>query len=390
LGLRDQPDALNPPGPASVASARTDEGTGTPIDARWLDVRDVVVELGGQRILDGVGFSLVRGELGCLLGPSGCGKTTLLRAIAGLQDLRAGAIAIDGREISNGRGTIAPEKRGVGLVFQDLALFPHLDVAGNIGFGIVGLARKKQHARISDLLERLQLTGLQHRYPHELSGGQQQRVAIARALAPRPALLLLDEPFSNLDATLRTRLRGELRTLLKQLGHTALLVTHDQEEAMGFADRVAVMAAGRIVQFETPWRLYHHPVNRHVAGFVGDGALLPVERDGHGWRCALGPLAIGETIAGGAAQMLVLVRPDDIQPAPDSPLRAEIEQVEFRGAEEFVTLKLAGGERIHALWPSHDRSRTGTRVGIRWQTPHFIVFPADDDVPETTSAPRNS
>ena len=342
----------------------------------WLVVDAVGVALAGAPVLVGASLTLAQGELGCLLGASGCGKTTLLRAIAGLQAIDAGSIAIAGRPLSAAGRTVAPEQRGVGLVFQDLALFPHLDVAGNIGFGLHRHERASRNRRVAELLSRLQLDALAQRYPHELSGGQQQRVAIARALAPEPALLLLDEPFSSLDASLRQQLRGELRALLRQFGHTALLVTHDQEEAMAFADRVAVMRAGRIEQVDSPWQLYHRPASRFVAGFVGEGVLLPLRRDGEGWSCALGPLAAADTrqLGGGAA--VVLVRPDDLLPDPDAALRARVQAVEFRGAEELVHLQLADGTVVFALWPSHERAVAGAEVGLHWQPPHVVTFGA--------------
>ncbi len=348
-------------------------GPPVPTTAAQLDVAEVVVELGGQRVLDRVSLGLARGELGCLLGPSGCGKTTLLRSIAGLQDIHGGRIHLAGREIASRSRSLAPEQRRIGLVFQDVALFPHLDVAGNIGFGLTGLRREQRQERIHGLLAKLHLDGLERRYPHELSGGQQQRVAIARALATQPQLLLLDEPFSSLDAVLRKQLRTELARLLRELGGTALLVTHDQEEAMAFADRVAVMHAGRIEQVDSPWRLYHQPVNRHVAGFVGEGVLAPLRRDGHGWHGPFGPVAAPLAHLAGERAWL-LVRPDDVVPDPGSSVVGRIEHSEFRGAGEFVTVVLADGLRMHALWPSHVQARIGSDIGLRWQSPHVVAF----------------
>lgn len=343
-----------------------------------LAVDAVDVSLAGTPVLAGATLALADGELGCLLGPSGCGKTTLLRAIAGLQPVAAGCIQVGGRTLSRPGLTVPPERRGVGLVFQDLALFPHLDVAGNVGFGLHRLARGERDRRVQSLLARLSLAGLAGRYPHELSGGQQQRVAIARALAPEPALLLLDEPFSSLDAGLRKELRGQLRSTLRQLRCTALLVTHDQEEAMAFADRVAVMREGRIVQFDTPWQLYHRPVDAAVAGFVGEGVLLPAWQADGAWHCALGPLP--GTLAGSAAgPARVLVRPDDLIADAAAAIRARIERVEFRGAEEMVELRLAGGERVLALWPSHERARPGQETGVRLDVPHVVLFPGPAD-----------
>lgn len=349
--------------------------------AGHLRIEGVAVELGGHPVLTDTSLMLATGELGCLLGPSGCGKTTLLRAIAGLQEVHAGRIVSDDTVLSEPGRTVAPDRRGIGLVFQDLALFPHLDVAANIGFGLHRLGADARRQRVAELARQMQVEELLGRYPHELSGGQQQRVAIARALAPRPALLLLDEPFSSLDAALRKQLRSELRSVLKALHCTALLVTHDQEEAMAFSDKVAVMRAGRIEQFDTPWQLYHRPATRHVAGFVGDGVLLAARREADGWRCALGRMPATlvndpeRVFDSGADEGLLLCRPDDIVANGDGGLRARVEQIEFRGAENYLHLRLGSGERVHALWPSHTAAELGSEVGIHWQAPHTVLFP---------------
>lgn len=341
-----------------------------------LQVDNVSVRLGDHLALGGVDLALAEGELGCLLGASGCGKTTLLRAIAGLQPIDTGRITLAGRLLSGNGRAVAPEKRGIGLVFQDLALFPHLDVAANIAFGLPGKDRKQVRTRVADLIARLHLEGLQGRYPHELSGGQQQRVAIARSLAPEPALLLLDEPFSSLDAGLRKQLRAQLRELLRQLGSTAILVTHDQEEAMAFADRVAVMRQGLIEQYDTPWQVYHQPASPYVAGFVGEGALIPAHRGADGWHSALGPVpaSLAGHIAGDRARLLV--RPDDLLPDPDSRLRGRVDAVEFRGAQMLVSLSLADGQRVPALWSSHVPIKVGGQAGLHWQPPHLVLFQA--------------
>src|SRR5690554_4300404 len=254
-------------------------------------------------------LQLEQGEVGCLLGASGCGKTTILRAIAGFEPLQSGMIRLAGRELSAGAQQIAPEQRGVGMMFQDYALFPHLTVEKNIGFGLRRQCKAERVARIDEMLELVGLQAERKRYPHELSGGQQQRVALARALAPAPSLLLLDEPFSNLDPDLRERRALDLRDILKRARTTALLVTHDQHEAFALADHVGVMQAGHIEQWDTPYRLYHQPATREVADFVGLGAFLPgiVEhRDGQSRvHIELGALPIrartDQAIAGAAA-----------------------------------------------------------------------------------------
>lgn len=225
-------------------------------------------------VINQLNLQLQRGEIGCLLGSSGCGKTTILRAIAGFEPLHAGEIRLDGRLLSSTQQSVVPEKRNVGMMFQDYALFPHLSVAKNVGFGLGGLERGARNRRIAEMLELVGLADLAKRYPHELSGGQQQRVALARALAPSPELLLLDEPFSNLDVDTRERLAFEVRDILKQAGLTAILVTHNQAEAFAIADRIGVMQQGNIVQWDSPFQLYNHPASDFVADFIRREALL--------------------------------------------------------------------------------------------------------------------
>ncbi|HLU79574.1 MAG TPA: ABC transporter ATP-binding protein [Burkholderiaceae bacterium] len=219
-------------------------------------------------------LGLKQGHIGCLLGSSGCGKTTILRAIAGFEPLRAGEIRLAGRCLSRPDQAVEPQARQVGMMFQDYALFPHLSVEDNVGFGLRRLDKAQRRARVNDMLELVGLSDARHRYPHELSGGQQQRVALARALAPEPGLLLLDEPFSNLDVDTRERLAFELRDILKKTGHTALLVTHNQAEAFAIADRIGVMDRGRILQWDTPYALHHAPTSPFVADFVKREVLM--------------------------------------------------------------------------------------------------------------------
>jgi iron(III) transport system ATP-binding protein len=236
-------------------------------------------------------LSLGEGDIGCLLGPSGCGKTTVLRCIAGLEPVQAGEIRLRGQVVSRPGHTAAPEARRVGFVFQDYALFPHLTVAANVGFGLKHLPAAEKSSRVNDLLSAVGMERSGPKYPHELSGGQMQRVALARALAPRPQLLLLDEPFSNLDVDLRERLSIEVRSILKAFGTTALLVTHDQHEAFAMADYVGVMNQGVVEQWDAPYTLYHRPATRFVADFVGEGVLIDATAaEADGIQTALGPL----------------------------------------------------------------------------------------------------
>ena len=225
-------------------------------------------------VVKALSLSLKQGSIGCLLGASGCGKTTVLRAIAGFEPLRAGSISLGDCRLSEVGHQVAPERRNVGMMFQDYALFPHLNVAKNIAFGLRKWSKDRRKARVQELLTLTGLEGADQRYPHELSGGQQQRVALARALAPEPDLLLLDEPFSNLDVDTRERLAFEVRDILKSTGHTAILVTHNQAEAFAIADQIGVMQQGHIVQWDTPHRLHQHPVNDFVADFIKRETLM--------------------------------------------------------------------------------------------------------------------
>ena len=313
------------------------------------------VELGyGQgrayrAVVDGLDLRLAAGEIGCLLGASGSGKSTVLRAISGFEPLRGGQIHVAGRPVAGPGGEVPPEQRRVGLMFQDYALFPHLDVAGNVAFGLRGLPRAACAARVAALLEQVGLGGMQARYPHQLSGGQQQRVALARALAPAPQVLLLDEPFSNLDVDTRQRLAAELRGLLKAAGCTVLLVTHDQSEAFAMADRVGVMEGGVLRQWDVPQALYERPADPMVAGFIGRGSLLPAALFGQG------PGA-------------VLVRPEHLRLADDGLLVAVVESVVFRGPGHSGVLRLADGNRVEAdlgLLPP----APGATVRLAWQDP---------------------
>ncbi|ALM83043.1 ABC transporter ATP-binding protein [Bordetella sp. N] len=228
---------------------------------------------GPRVVVDALSLTLERGHLGSLLGPSGCGKTSVLRAIAGFEPVRRGHIRLDGTLLSSADSSVAPQSRRVGMMFQDYALFPHLDVAGNVAFGLRRQSKPQQRERVREMLALVGLEALAGSYPHELSGGQQQRVALARALAPAPELLLLDEPFSNLDADSRERLAFELRDLLKETGLTALLVTHDQAEAFAIADRIGIMRDGRLAQWDTPYNLHEHPADAGVADFIRREAL---------------------------------------------------------------------------------------------------------------------
>jgi len=341
----------------------------------WLELRDAVRRFGERRALDGVSFALEEGEIGCLLGPSGCGKTTALRCIAGLETLDAGAILSQGRTLVGPRVHVPPHERGIGLVFQDHALFPHLTARGNVEFGLQHLPRPERSTRATAMLELVGLGDCADAYPSRLSGGQQQRVAVARALAPGPSTLLLDEPFSSLDAALRERLVGELRTLLKAVGATALVVTHDQQDAFALADRVGLMRDGRLEQWATPYDLYHRPVSRFVAEFVGQASFLPACCAGGALQTELGPLREGHADTACGGEVDVLLRPDDIVHDDLAPLRARIVERVFRGADFLYTLELPSGRRVLSLVPSHHDHRIGELIGLRLASDHVVTFP---------------
>ena len=332
---------------------------------------------GHGMVCSGFDLELEEGEIGCLLGASGCGKSTVLRCIAGLEPIGGGEIRLHGEVVSRPGRTVAPEDRRVGVVFQDYALFPHLTVAANVAFGLRGLESRAREARARELLAAVGLEGSAAKYPHELSGGQKQRVAIARALAPRPQILLLDEPFSNLDVEMRERLSIEVRSVLKSLATTALLVTHDQHEAFAMADMVGVMREGRVEQWDTAYNLYHRPSTRFVADFVGEGVLL----DG----CAAGDDAIVTTLGRlrhcpdcglrDGQPVSLLLRPDDILHDDDSRLKAEVVKKAFRGAEFLYTLRLDDGKQVLSLVPSHHNHAIGEKIGIKLDVDHVVAFP---------------
>ncbi|WP_374563930.1 ABC transporter ATP-binding protein [Nitrosomonas sp.] len=332
---------------------------------------------GAQGVIHDLSLTLQQGQIGCLLGPSGCGKTTALRCIAGFEPVSAGEILLNGVCVSSSGHLVPPERRQIGMVFQDYALFPHLDVAANIGFGLHRLTKNEREQRVEEMLHVVHLVSVAKKYPHELSGGQQQRVALARALAPKPALLLLDEPFSNLDVSLRERLSMEVREILKQQKITAILVTHDQAEAFAIADEIGVMSHGAMQQWDTAFNLYHHPANRFVADFIGQGVFVTgTVKNPQQVEIELGLIAgeIPPHCAPGD-RVEVLLRPDDVVHDDASPLQAAIVSKAFRGAEILYTLRLAGGARILALVPSHHDHPIGEKIGIKLETHHLVVFP---------------
>lgn len=330
-----------------------------------LEVSKLSKTYGSATALRDATFVLRAGQFLTLLGPSGCGKTTTLRLIAGFEPPDTGTIQIHGRAVSGQGFTVPPEQRRVGMVFQDYALFPHLDVAGNVGFGLRG-DKKTKMARVEEMLALVGLSAFADRMPGALSGGQQQRVALARALAPQPELLLLDEPFSHLDAALRAQVRGELRTILRQAGVSAVFVTHDQEEALSLSDWVAVMFDGRVEQVAPPRTLYTRPATRRVAEFVGEAFWLPAQADGLFASCALGNVALADS-ASGAVDLLI--RPESLLiDTVGQGTAAVVEWREYYGHDQRIGVRLADGTRlVGRAGPEHAIS-VGQNVGVRART----------------------
>jgi iron(III) transport system ATP-binding protein len=312
----------------------------------------------GTQVLREISLDVDAGEVLALLGPSGCGKTTLLRVIAGLERPDLGSVAIADREMVGPRTWVKPEHRSVGMVFQDWALFPHLDVAGNVGYGLD--RGDRAGSRVSETIEMVGLAGLESRAPATLSGGQQQRVALARALAPQPSVLLLDEPFSNLDSAMRVAIRTEVHRLLAELGITSIFVTHDQEEAFVLGDQVAVLNDGRIEQIGSPREIYERPASRWIAGFVGSVNLLSgVARAGVA-ATTLGDIRLDADVDG---DVDVLVRPEHLEISAGS--NGTVELVEFYGHDVMVVVTLAGGERVEVRAAPDIGVRRGDAVEVR-------------------------
>ena len=349
-----------------------------------------------------VSLELQEGELLGLLGPSGCGKTTLLRIVAGFEKISQGQVQLAGKIVSDRNINIPPEKRNTGMVFQDYALFPHLTVAENIAFGLKGkknsanggifqqgrLKQPEIQQRIATVLDLVGLSSLGKRYPHELSGGQQQRVALARAIAPQPALILLDEPLSNLDVQVRHRLRVEIRSILKAAGTTAIFVTHDREEALAISDKIAVMRDGKLEQIGTPEEIYTQPSSRFVAEFVTQANFLTARREGQNWTTEIGEVELPITVAECDRAELMLRQEDLIvTPDPENNSLVTVKERQFLGREYRYCLETASGKRLHARTAISNPVAVGTKVKVSVISNAPLLFSSSMNHQELASTP---
>lgn len=348
-----------------------------------LRLHQIACQYEHAQVVKNLSINLYPDEIGCLLGSSGCGKTTVLRSIAGFHPVSAGSIELQGRCLSRPGFSLPPEQRRIGMVFQDYALFPHLSVRDNITFGLHKLNHAQRRAVTAEMLALVKLEGMEERFPHELSGGQQQRVALARALAPAPDVLLLDEPFSSLDTDLRRSLALEVRGILKARGIAAIMVTHDQEEAFAFADKIGVVHNGELEQWDVPYNLYHEPTTRYVADFVGQGVFLTgFLQNQSAINTELGVLEGNRCypwVDNTAVE--VLLRPDDIVADPNSEHQAQVVHKVFAGTSTLYRLKLPTGSEVEAALPSHRDYDMGDIIGIRVAADHLIAFAQSASTP---------
>jgi iron(III) transport system ATP-binding protein len=334
----------------------------------FLSVRDVVKRFGSITAVDGASLDVDHATIFALVGPSGCGKTTLLRVIAGFERPDEGIVSVAGAAVSRNGTFVPPEKRRVGLVFQDYALFPHLTVAGNVGFGVKSGDRR---GRVRELLETVGLSGMGRRMPHELSGGQQQRVALARSMAANPQLILLDEPFSNLDPAVRAQVRAELREILRQMEMTAIFVTHDQEEALALGDRVGVMIAGRIQQAGPPEEIYRRPATREVAHFLGDANFLPGHVSDGVAECEVGTVPVSGQADPGDVE--VMLRPEDLELSEGGGVPVTVVGREYYGHDQLITVRLPSGWEVRVRTITAQSFNPGDELALR-ATGYATVF----------------
>ena len=342
-----------------------------------LEVSDASFTYGdGHPAVCKVSFGLKNGEIGSIVGPSGCGKSTLLRGIAGFEQLRDGEITMNGSTISTPEFTVAPEKRNIGMLFQDYALFPHLSVSANIAFGLRHWKPSDREDRIRKLLTVMGLEDFGDRDPYSLSGGEQQRIALARAIAPRPKLLLMDEPFSSLDVEIRHTLLPEVKLILMQENISAIIVTHNHDIAFAIADKIGVMEEGRVHQWDVPFNVYHNPVNRFTARFVGDGEFI---------QATVVSDQMLQTVFGlhtfqnhhqlkKDEEVEILLRPDDILHDDSSQLTGEVVRKSFRGSHYVYSVILGNGQQYYCLADSHHNHRLGEQIGLKLNIEHIVLF----------------
>ncbi|MFB6352828.1 MAG: ABC transporter ATP-binding protein [Halobacteriales archaeon] len=365
---------------ATIEDSPTDDATASSVDEPVLELEGITKRYGGETAVEDLSLAVAEGELVTLLGPSGCGKTTTLRLLAGLERPTAGTVRIDGRVVSGDGRFVDPVDRGVGIVFQDFALFPHLTVEENVAFGLSDRDRDVTEARVDDMLELVGLEGYRDRAPDQLSGGEQQRVALARSLAPEPAILLLDEPFSNLDVRLRVEMREEVRRILKEAGVTTVSVTHDQEEALSLSDRVAVMHDGRLEQVGDPEAVFEHPRSRFVAGFLGQASFLSAHIEDGEVRTALGSfdddLLKGMTDEYDGADIDILVRPDDLRARPAEPdwANGAIVHRQYNGPTFVYRVELGNGDVVHCQHNHVASMDTGDPVTVEFAADHSLAW----------------
>ena len=346
-----------------------------------LFISDLSLVLGNNKseskVLTNINFDLEESEIGCILRPSGCGKSSLLRAIAGFENINSGSILKDGVCISNSLENTSVQDRKMGMVFQDYALFPNMDVKTNIAFGLKNNTKKEKENRVNYLLDMVGLGQYKDKYPHELSGGEQQRIALIRALAPSPDILLLDEPFSNIDADIKEDLVSDVRDLLKELSITSVIVTHDQNEAFNIADKVAIMNNGKVEQIGNAYDIYHKPVNKFVADFIGLGVFVPITRNKNGQlETPLGMIE-KDKLSGNhieSKDLEMLLRPDDIIHNDQSDIMAVVMEKQFRGAEFLYKLLYNDRYPLLCFAPSHHDHKIGEAIGIELEIEHYVIF----------------
>ncbi len=372
---RSPMDQPAPSAPVRPGSDRTGARPRTPV----ITVAGLTKRFPGaaRPAVEDLAFAVNEGEMLAIVGPSGCGKTTTLRLLAGFEAPDAGEVRIRDRLVAAPGAWLPPEQRGLGMVFQQFALFPHLTAEGNVAYGLKGLRREGRQRRAREMLALVGMAEFARRYPHQLSGGQQQRVALARALAPEPLVLLMDEPFGSLDAALRRELRREVKAILAQLNATTIIVTHDQEEAFTVADRMLILRDGRLEQLNTPDNIYHRPATRFVAAFAGLADFVPAQvRDGR-VETELGEFAFDGLAP--AQEVDLLLRPDDVDLQPDPAGQGRIVAREFKGADNLYSVRLPSGRTLRSVQPSLSVFQIGQRVLLRAHPDHVLLFAREEE-----------